>query len=411
NRPASELEITNTLALLAEVDEDNSVVSNDLSTLEVKLAPSIAKLNVDREEAIVHAKTNLAIYAEMTATLQPELEKRHQNEIALTKRELTEYEKSIPVQAALLETKGNPAEAKTVWTPVEVKKLTNKRKIKLTKKDDGSILASGGKGPVDYVINASSALTNITGVMIEVLPDDSLPEYGPGRAGNGNFVLTELELKWGAGTNAPNTFGKFVDARADFSQQSFDVKQAIDGVTSGVNGWAIAGATGPMRHTATFKLEKPITDSKAISLRFTLKQQFDPEHIIGKFRISVTTAADPLDFGFPENVVKAARAPAGQRTAEQSAAIIELVRNSDPELWKRKGAFAKVSAPLPEDLKLAELKAGLKNAEQPIHLDPVLVQLRVDAKASNKQSENKRLTVVQDLTWALINSPGFLFNH
>ncbi|NOS71924.1 MAG: hypothetical protein HOP33_18585, partial [Verrucomicrobia bacterium] len=50
-------------------------------------------------------------------------------------------------------------------------------------------------------------------------------------------------------------------------------------------------------------------------------------------------------------------------------------------------------------------------AEEPIRLDPYLVQLREDAKASGRQNENKRLTVVQDLTWALINSPGFLFNH
>ncbi len=61
--------------------------------------------------------------------------------------------------------------------------------MKLTKNSDGSVLSSKGKGPIDYIINASSPLTNITGVMLEVLPDDSLPEYGPGRAPNGNFVL------------------------------------------------------------------------------------------------------------------------------------------------------------------------------------------------------------------------------
>lgn len=412
NRPATESEITNTLALFDEVDHDNSAVASELSSIETKLGPSIAKLNAEREQAIAHAKTNLATYTEMTATLQAELEKRHQSEIALTKRELTEYEKSIPVQAALLETRSNPADAKAIWIPVDLKKMSaGKRKIKLNKQEDGSVLASGGKGPVDYTINASSPITNITGVMIELLPDDSLPEYGPGRAPNGNLVLTELELKWGAGTNGPSTFAKFVDARADFSQQNFDVKQVIDGVTGGVNGWALAGAAGPMRHTATFRLEKPITDSKGISLRFTLKQQFDPEHTIGKFRILVTSSGDPLDFGFPENVVKAARAPAGRRTAQQSAAIIDFVRNSEPEFWKRKSAFAKVSAPLPKDPKLMELEAGLNKAEAPIRLDPVLVQLREDAKASTKQTENKRLTVVQDLTWALINSPGFLFNH
>ena len=70
-----------------------------------------------------------------------------------------------------------------------------------------------------------------------------------------------------------------------------------------------------------------------------------------------------------------------------------------------------VSAPLKTDPKLKELNKALADAEMPVKLDPYLLQLREDAKASGKQIENKRLTVVQDLTWALINSPGFLFNH
>jgi hypothetical protein len=57
------------------------------------------------------------------------------------------------------------------------------------------------------------------------------------------------------------------------------------------------------------------------------------------------------------------------------------------------------------------LQSAEKQAEGPIHLDPNLVQLREDAKDSTVQNDNKRLTVVQDLTWALVNSPGFLFNH
>ena len=65
--------------------------------------------------------------------------------------------------------------------------------------------------------------------MLETLQDEKLPRFGPGRAPDGNFVLSEIELKWGAGTNAPNTVAKFVDAKADFSQNDFSVKQAIDG--------------------------------------------------------------------------------------------------------------------------------------------------------------------------------------
>ena len=71
----------------------------------------------------------------------------------------------------------------------------------------------------------------------------------------------------------------------------------------------------------------------------------------------------------------------------------------------------KASEPLPTDSKKEELQNDLKAAQEPIRIDPTLVQLREDAKDSTLQNENKRLTVVQDLTWALVNSPGFLFNH
>jgi hypothetical protein len=37
--------------------------------------------------------------------------------------------------------------------------------------------------------------------------------------------------------------------------------------------------------------------------------------------------------------------------------------------------------------------------------------LRQDAEQSKIQVANKRLTGVQDLTWALVNTPAFLFNR
>jgi hypothetical protein len=57
------------------------------------------------------------------------------------------------------------------------------------------------------------------------------------------------------------------------------------------------------------------------------------------------------------------------------------------------------------------MKASLEKASAPIRLDPILVQLRIDAEASKRQITDKRLTVVQDLAWALINNPAFLFNR
>ncbi len=412
NRPATEPETKKTLALLEAVRTDNANITNELSALEVKSAPGIAELERLRVEAIALAKTNLGTYDEMTKSLRAELEKRRQSELTLTQRELKDYEKLLPAQAAFWETKSNPAETKTTWVPLDLQKVSATAKVKLTQQSDGTILSYAGKSPSDYVIVGASPLTNITGVMLEVLPDERLPQFGPGRNKDGNFVLSELELKWAAGENTPDTAAKFNDARADFSQTDHSPMQAIDGkVVAGQNGWAIAGAPGIQRHTATFKLEQPIASTNGAMLRFELKQHFGEEFLLGRFRLFVTTSAEPLDFGLPENVVQAARAPAGQRKPEQASAILDFYRDSDGEFWKRKQAAVKAAEPLPEDPKLTELKKNLAKAEEPIRLDPYLLQLRVDAQASTRQTENTRLTVVQDLTWALINSPGFLFNH
>ncbi len=104
-------------------------------------------------------------------------------------------------------------------------------------------------------------------------------------------------------------------------------------------------------------------------------------------------------------------APAGQREAQQAATIIDYYRLLDSEFWKRKQALVSAKEPLPGDPRLVELQKTLSTAEDPIKLDPILVQLREDTLASTRQCENKRLTVAQDLTWALINSSAFLFNH
>jgi len=412
NRPAADSETKNVLTLLGVVETDNTKITNELSALEVKMTPVIAEMKRLREEAITRAKADLGVYDDMTKSLRAELEKRRQSEVAVTESELKDYEKLMPAAAAFWETKNNPADTKTTWVLVEPKRVTASNKTKVTKHDDGSITASGGKGPSDYSILADSPLTNVTGVMLETLPDEKLPRFGPGRHEDGNFVLSEFELLWAAGTNAPNTAAKFVDANADFSQKDFAAKQAIDGkVEAGKNGWAIGGAPGIQRHTATFKLEHPISSTNGAMLRFVLKQQFGGDFLLGHFRLYVTTSEEPLDFGAPEDIVLAARAPAGQRTTEQASAIVNFYRTTDAEFWKRKQAFAKASEPLPADPKLTELQKTLAKAEEPIRIDPYLVQLREDAVASAHQGENKRLTVVQDLTWALINSAEFLFNH
>ena len=76
-------------------------------------------------------------------------------------------------------------------TPFEIKADSG---ITLAAQQDGSLLAVGSDHPEKdaYTLKARTALHGITAFRIEALPDDSLPAHGPGRAENGNAVLSEL---------------------------------------------------------------------------------------------------------------------------------------------------------------------------------------------------------------------------
>ena len=60
---------------------------------------------------------------------------------------------------------------------------------------------------------------------------------------------------------------------------------------------------------------------------------------------------------------QAMRSPAGERTAQQAATILDYYRATDAEFWKRKLAVADVAVPLKPDPKLTELEQALAAAE------------------------------------------------
>jgi len=64
--------------------------------------------------------------------------------------------------------------------------------------DDGSILV-GGEPPFHdlYTVMAKSPIAKVTAVRVEALLDASLPNYGPGWAYDGNFVLSRISLELG----------------------------------------------------------------------------------------------------------------------------------------------------------------------------------------------------------------------
>ncbi|MFO0940346.1 MAG: hypothetical protein U0930_06210 [Pirellulales bacterium] len=103
--------------------------------------------------------------------------------------------------------------------------------------------------------------------------------------------------------------------------------------------------------------------------------------------------------------------PEKNAKAENIKTLLAYVEKSDAKWSQLRGNLATAQAPVPPDEPLVALQKQIAELEKPTVDDAKLVQLRADFGASSQQVTNRRLTIAQDLAWALINSPAFLFNH
>ena len=158
-----------------------------------------------------------------------------------------------------------------------------------------------------------------------------------------------------------------------------------------------------------------VTSNVAGGGEFTIQivqNYFDGQHALGRFRISVTNAARPLTLDAqPANIADILALAADKRTDKQKSDLLGFYRGLDAELKQLGDALAATKQPLPIDPKLTQFRDALAEANRPLPPDAKLERLRHDVQLSAKQLEKVRLTFAQDLTWALINSPAFLFNH
>jgi len=413
NRAPKEPEVKKTLEIWGVIESEHKALIAAHEAKEQEQAPIITKMEAERVAAIETAKKELARYETEIAPKVAEAEKKRQASIVASDKAVKDYEKTkLAAAQTKFEQTVPVSRTYTGWQLLDPTALNATNQATLVKQPDGSIKA-GPNSPrtSDYVITVDTKLAGITGFLLEVLPDAEAPNFGPGRA-SGNFVLGEFALKAGVGKANPTDEISFVNALADYSQERFDVKGAIDGKKGDQNnGWAVGRAEG-QPHWAAFQLAKPLgNDKEGMRLRIELNQPRAAGFYIARFRIWVTTSAQPLNQGLPLAVSEALKKPGPLRSKEDNSAIARFWNESDPDLRKMRLTLGKNQLPLPTDPGVIERRAVVEKAELPIRLDPKLVQLRADVEQSKLQNTNRRLTGAQDLVWALVNTPAFLFNH
>ena len=91
--------------------------------------------------------------------------------------------------------------------------------------------------------------------------------------------------------------------------------------------------------------------------------------------------------------------------------MLGYLGQTDANKRKAQAALATANAPVPRDAEVVRLEKRRDALMVETADSSHIVRLREDAKFSKQQLANLRLTAAEDLTWALINSPAFLFNH
>lgn len=230
----------------------------------------------------------------------------------------------------------------TPWTPLIPSKMISKGNATFTPLTDQSILVSGDHPNFDtYDITFTPPTETITAIRLEVLPHESLPGNGPGRAplfSVGDFLLSEVKL------NHNNTPLKISNPTHSFAQPGRAASTIIDGKLD--TGWAIKGRTGEAHHIV-IPLDKPLnTNNQPLTL--TLIQQYIHQLTIGRFRISTTNAPLPVTSSkLPAQIEHILTLPQSDWTKPQHQTVFNHFLLTTPKLAAQQAQIAKLRKSMP----------------------------------------------------------------
>lgn len=247
---------------------------------------------------------------------------------ALAKRQAAwEAETRRRLEATLPEASATPAE----WEPAEYGEATANDVAAFERQDDNSLLTTDQTpAHATYRIELRTALPQVAAIRLRTLTDSSLPQNGPGRAGNGNFVLTNVRLRQ-AGVER-----RIARTWADHEQPGYPIADVLD--NDGKSGWAInvgPNSTAKMNapREAIFVLDKPAAEGEALEL--SLEHGLHATYLIGRFAIELSATAPPLPRGDDDLLLAALRTESSQRSDADKARLQAAFERDEPRARPR----------------------------------------------------------------------------
>lgn len=283
----------------------------------------------------------------------------------------------IPIDKAILEAKDKLApnlskfqgriawetslvETQRIWNPLVPQAVRVPKGVNSLTKADHSILIAGENVPQAIYSVSVEVGESIEALRLEALPHSSLPQNGPGRASNGNFVVSELLLlrgdqlqhfdwfekdfaEWPAELN--KTIVDLSDASATIEQttsanqhpdKKWSAASTIDRDAKGKTwGWAVLPQIGKSQNLVVRTKAGPLKKGK---FTIVVRQQHDNDtHTLGHFRLAETSVkgavANPLG-SLPQNIQDILPVSEVDRTPEQKQMIHDYYVSVSPKFEK-----------------------------------------------------------------------------
>ncbi len=256
-------------------------------------------------------------------------------------------EEDLPKLQAAWETQiASQLEQPETWQLQVPSKVTSKGGAKFKRLDDGSYLATGKNPARDtYEIEiplttADKTLKQLSGLMLETIPDPSLPNQSLGRGSNGNFVLTDVVAEIRSPSLQQPIAVKIARAAADYEQNSWVASSVITQRASQGEklpprkGWAIDGNDPAKRLARRLMLAatEPIDIPADATLNIQMMHQSQfPDHNVGRFRIFTSqldpSLLSPAGSTLAPNVREILAISPSDRTKQQAAMLAKHFRD------------------------------------------------------------------------------------